>query len=104
MTITTATEAPSWPTADGYEKAGLALASAIVAVVQLDHDLNESIVPWLDRGAFPAEAPTYETIGRLWAFVDLLDSEIVALQRLAKELEQSLAQIDAMRAEGAFRG
>ncbi len=94
--MTTAT-ALVWPTEESLEPVATALSAGFNAVENLNLDIGAVLGPWMAKGTWPESPPTLETVGALYSFLDLLRTEAAELERMAKELEQDMWQIAALR-------
>jgi hypothetical protein len=95
--MTTTTVPATWPTEERYEPVSKALSEAFTEVERLQLDLDKILVPWMDKGVYPDSAPTLATVGALYSFLEDLRTEAESFMRFAKDLQQDLWQIDALR-------
>ncbi len=64
---------------------------------RLGLDIDAVLAPWMNQGTWPESKPTLETVGALYSFLDFLQIEASEFERMARDLEQDIWQIDALR-------
>jgi hypothetical protein len=75
-----------------------ALADAFAAVEVVQWNLHRVTNAWLDEVTV-VERPTYETIGRLYDFLDVLEVEAGQLRDARDDIAGSLKTVNMMRGD-----
>lgn len=89
--------AATWPTEASLKPATKALNKAFSEVEAVMWSVDRIVSSWMDGEGDPDPAPTLETIGTLWSFLETLRIEGAQLHMEAEKLKEQLGQISSMR-------